>query len=97
MHVKIGPIRFKIQYIKNLRDERGSLDGWIRHHTSTISIDKSLNEQRARLVLWHEIIHAILTHGGYSDHDERMIDVLAGGVMNVLNENKWLRERRDTA
>ena len=90
--VKIGPIQFIIQYVEDLHDATGSLDGWIRHNTSIISIDKALDEQRTRLVLWHEIIHAILTHGGYSDHDERMVDVIAGGVMNVLNENKWLGE-----
>ena len=97
MRVKIGPVTFTVQYIKGLRDEVGSLDGWIRHNASIITIDKSLDKQRARLVLWHEIIHAILTHGGYSNHDERMADVIASGVMNVLNENKWLRKRSDAA
>ena len=97
MRVKIGPIRFAIQYVEDLHDQSRNLDGWIRHTSSKILIEKSLGKQRKRLVLWHEIIHAIMTHGGCEDHDETLVDIIAGGVMSVLNENKWLREMDDAA
>jgi hypothetical protein len=43
-----------------------------------------------RLVLWHELIHAMLFQLGYNEHDERLVDGLAHYVVSVLVDNPQL-------
>jgi hypothetical protein len=41
--------------------------------------------------LWHEMFHAILLQGGFREHDERLLDILAYGVVRLLQDNEFLR------
>ena len=68
------------------------LDGWIRHATSEILIDADLDPQMVPVILWHEVVHAILRQTGYHEHDERMIEILGHGIAEALKRNKGLRE-----
>jgi len=92
--VKVGPIRYRIVEVEGLVGDQSKLDGHIVYNPSEIRLEISLGSQRRHLVLWHEVIHAILTHGGFDDHDERMVDVLAASIMLVLQDNPWLAGTR---
>lgn len=92
--IKIGPTRFQITVIENLRDPRNdeSLDGHILYGESRIYLNAKLGDQSRRQTLWHEILHAVLVQAGVQEHDEQQIDALAYGVVGVLQDNPWLRE-----
>jgi hypothetical protein len=88
--VKIGPQIFDIVFEEDLHRGEEGLDGWIRFYSSTISLDKRLNEFSQRQVLWHEIIHAIFTIAGIKDLPDSAVDAIAYGVLGVLQDNEWL-------
>jgi hypothetical protein len=92
--IKIGAFIFTVITEKNLvREDRSeSLDGHIKYATSEIKVDASLMPQARRATIWHEVIHGILTQAGYSKHDERMIEAISHGLMNVLQDNPWLAQ-----
>ena len=92
--IRIGPVDFDIEYHKTLvsGDNSTKLDGEILHQISTIRLEMGTSPQFRRMILWHEIVHAILTQAGYHDHDEQMMEVLASGIMQVLRDNPWLIE-----
>jgi len=93
--VKIGPIKYKIVEKKRLtnhgRDTK--LDGSASYSHCRIGIEKGLNKQAKRLTLWHEIIHCILVQNGVGEHDERVVDAMAYGILDVLQDNPELNER----
>jgi hypothetical protein len=90
--IRIGPIVFKVVLVWRLtaEDNTKKIDGHIVYSSSEIKIEAGLEEQRKRQVIWHEIIHGILTQAGIYDQDEKAVDVLAHGVMDVLHDNPWL-------
>ena len=93
--VKIGPVAYAID---GERDMVGSgdngeavwLNGRFRSNHATITIDLGVDEQVARAVLVHEILHAILSHAGRKRHPERVIRALGYGVVDVLQRNPAL-------
>jgi hypothetical protein len=92
--IRIGPIDFAVREIERLvnTDAYEKLSGHIRYTDSEILLENNMESQAKRQILWHEILHGILTQAGYSDHDEKMIDIIAYGVMQVLRDNPALRE-----
>jgi hypothetical protein len=92
--VLIGAIRYPVERITGLHDAGKKLDGWVQYRPYSIQIDDALGEQGERVVLWHEILHAILAQAGFDDYDEeheRFIDALAYGIYQVLEDNSGLR------
>lgn len=94
-HVQIGPIRYTVKVIEDLHDHdatgvRKEWDGNIEYGSCEINIEQDLNSQRALQVLWHEVLHGILTGAATGDHDEKMIDILSHGLMDVLQRNPEL-------
>ena len=94
-------IEYKIQYIKNAGNvdpqKREVLSGQVDFWTRTIRIH--VNERPIQDVwqtLWHEIIHTIGTElhieeikfEGENDNKEKIIDLLATGINDVLFRNK---------
>ena len=90
--VRIGAVDYRIEAVKKLKREGCRLWGDIKYNCSRIRIVDKLGPQARRITLWHEIIHGILTQGGESKQDERQIDILAHGIVEVLRDNEWLRE-----
>lgn len=85
--VKVGPITYTIEE----RDERDSF-GEVLYGPCKLYLKRSLVSASKRMTLWHEVIHIILVHAGYRDQDEKLIEVLASGIMQVLQDNPALRE-----
>lgn len=92
MEIKVGAIVYQVEIVDDLRDGDQKLSGWIRHTDSLILLEAALSSQMGRHVLWHEIIHSIFEQAGIDDQDERIIQVLAYGIMGVLKDNPCLRE-----
>lgn len=89
--VRIGPFTYKVQAVKDLRnDDDRRMYGVISYADCAISIDDSSDPQVAEVTLWHEIIHAILTHANIHNHKEKVIDVIAHGIVQVLKDNPSL-------
>lgn len=81
--VKIGGMTFRIV----MQDVSGtSVDGSIIYAQSTIRIDDQATLDYRAAVLWHEMLHAILTQSGH-EHDEKLIDALAYGIVQILRDN----------
>lgn len=88
--IKIGPIYFEWERVKELRHDDGKrLDGYIRFGPSTIFTDEAMGEQREINVLWHETVHGISDVYG-ADLNEKQTEVLSNGVMDVIRHNPWL-------
>lgn len=82
--LKIGPCTYAV--VRSAITEYGLCD----YKRQTITLQPDLHPTAERLVLWHEIIHAILYQLGYNDHDEKLVDGLAHSIVSVLSENQAL-------
>lgn len=93
--VKVGPITYKIVEKKRLTNdnEDTKIDGSANYTHCKIRLDKRLGKQTKRLTLWHEIVHCILVQNSITEHDETMINALAYGIINVLQDNPELRKK----
>jgi hypothetical protein len=92
--IKIGPHTYKLIEIERLQDRGNyhSLCGQIDFRKQTIEIEKGLVGTYKRQTTWHEILHGILEAAGIrGDHDEQIIDAVATGIVQVLQDNDWLR------
>lgn len=87
--VKIGPIVYTIA--ENPRFASDQLVGEIRYYQSTIELQPNMSPAMTEVGLWHEMFHAILLQGGFREHDERLLDILAHGVVRLLQDNEFLR------
>ena len=54
---------------------------------STISIVRGCGKQYERVVALHEVVHAVLENAGFEFHDEGVVNALAYGLYNVIQEN----------
>jgi hypothetical protein len=92
--VKIGPHTYRVVEIERLQDRGNyrSLCGQIDFRNLTIEIEKGLVGTYKRQTLFHEIIHGVLENAGIrGDHDEQVVDAIATGIVQVLQDNEWLR------
>lgn len=92
--LRIGPLDFDINLVDGLTDQDGirKLNGHIHYDHCKIELEKRLPPQYQWLTLWHEIIHAILTQYSFDlENEERVVDALANGIVEVLQDNPWLK------
>ena len=59
----------------------------INYYDSIIEISRNCGEQRAKRDFLHEVVHAIYDNLGYTEHDEKQIDELAGALYQVIVDN----------
>ena len=86
--VQVGPIVYKIE-----EDTRTAIDGVygaIFYADSRISLQPGLSPAFQEVILWHEMIHAMLTQAGLRDQDEQHIHAIAYGVVQALHNNPEL-------
>ena len=90
--VKIGPVVYEVQYKEGLRGHDDLLlDGNIVYSDCLINIASGQHPQHQLVVLWHEILHGILTAAGIElDNNEQVVTALAHGVMGVVVDNPQL-------
>ena len=90
--VKIGTVVYDVQDdVENLHDfsgdQRIALWGHYKVDTSEILIANQLGPQQKVRVLWHEILHGVMSHAGIDDQSEQLIEVLAYGIVDLLRNN----------
>src|SRR5687768_2533391 len=86
--LKIGAIRYSVQYVKDLHRGDHKLDGHIQHGQTKISVEADLSHQAATQTILHETLHAIATQIGRPELlKEPVIDALAFGLFQVLHDN----------
>lgn len=88
--VRIGPLSYRVRVRRRPTIRGKPVDGHITYSRVRIVLAAHLKPQMARLTLWHEIVHGILTHGAITDQDERLVEVVAAGVVQVLRDNPEL-------
>jgi hypothetical protein len=86
--VKAGPIWYDIQLDEGLREKE--LYGSIRFLESVIALLPGLPLVLEKIKLLHELIHAVLANAGFAKHDERVVDALAFGLLQIWLENPEL-------
>ena len=87
--VRIGAIDYEVEFIEDLRDETGKLDGRIGYSKTKIQLDADMSAQATVQALLHEVIHAITMHMGKpkESRDESFIDAMAHGFYQVMRDN----------
>jgi hypothetical protein len=90
VNIKIGGTTYPVIDRDDLHDKHKQLFGWIKFDTSEIILDTELGPQARYTVLWHEIIHGILTNAGIEDQEERIVMALGHGIVQVLRDNPVL-------
>lgn len=93
--VKIGVITHKIKVIHNLygTQEDGKtcwLSGRIKHDLALIELDDENDPQSQLVVLWHEILHGILTQAGQTEQPENLLNALSFGLVQAVRNNPAL-------
>jgi hypothetical protein len=88
--VKVGAFTYQVEYDDRL-EENGQL-GRISLTASTIGIRPDMSPDLEKMTLIHEVLHGILFTAGLRDLDERVVDVLAHGIIQVARDNKGLLE-----
>lgn len=91
--IRIGSTIFDVKIIPNLADGSTRLDGHIVYGPSEIRIESSFGRQRKQIILWHEIIHALLDQSAaeLGDNTERVCEIVSHGIVSVLRDNEYLR------
>jgi hypothetical protein len=92
MIVNIGGMAYSVMLIAGLVHPKNEqrLDGHIIYSDCEIRIERAMALQAKFQILWHEIIHAIITHSGQKELSEGTIDALAYGIVGVLMSNQDL-------
>lgn len=87
--VKVGGVNYPIEYIKDLRDDGGKLDGRIHHGATLMQIENEMSEQGCAQAMMHEILHAATVQIGRQDisGDENLIDGLAFSIFQIIRDN----------
>jgi len=87
--IKVGGINYAVEYIENLCDESGKLDGRIKHSETRMQIESGMSEQAKAQSILHEAVHALTTQSGRQDisRKEDLIDSLAYGIYQIIHDN----------
>ena len=90
--VKVGPITYKVEVVKNLLDDDGKhFYGMVNYRDNIIFLDEA-EPQTMTQTLFHEIFHAMFHGNGIDEKDEIKLDTLATGIYSLLLDNPKLRE-----
>ena len=100
--IKIGPLTYKLKYTNGSKldlepawedpDDDTDYYGAISHKNQIIFVSKDNNEERGKLALLHEIIHAISEQYDAGLVEGQVIS-LTNGIVDVMNRNPWLRKK----
>lgn len=92
--IKIGPITYRISE-RDWPPDKDASQAMGRHaeFKGEILLLKDMPSDVKRATLWHECLHAILEHAGQPQEEstvEGMIDAIAHGIVEILNDNPWM-------
>lgn len=99
--IKCGPFIYEVKYINEFISERTddtgqsyARTGEIDHINQIITICTLTKPEFQTATLFHELLHAILSNGGFQDQSqlEPIIEALSIGLYGILKDNKSLRD-----
>ena len=93
MEINILGQNYKVIELEHIDQHDGiTTMGQINYLKNEIYILSNLTPERKEHTLWHEIVHGILDAQGYTEQsdNEKLINALATGIQNVLNNNDKL-------
>lgn len=92
--IKIGPMHYSVETREGLRSAKDQLLlGQIDFEELKIKLDASMRQEVQAVVFWHEIMHGVLYQAGRPEwEDERLIDALAYGMVDLLHNGCDLLE-----
>ena len=92
--LKVGAITFALTYVPGLKDDGKALWGHVVHQNARVAIESRNDPQLIYHTTWHEVLHIIFEQAGRAElaKDEEVIDLLAYGIMQVLQDNPWIAE-----
>jgi len=89
--IRIGGVDYAVIEKSGLNNGTAVCYGYINYEQSTIELNSgNQDHQKKCLTLWHEIIHGIVEHsniGLEKASDEAIVDTIAKGVYQVLQDN----------
>lgn len=84
--IKIGAKTYNIEITDKL--VLGcNFDGEVTYSDLTIRIRPDLAKKKEEAVFLHEVMHTILDHLGYIEHDEKKVDELANALHMIITDN----------
>ena len=81
--VKIGGLTYRVKQTSNVSN---GVDGEINPQTLKIKL-RPMNKAAMARTLLHEMLHGIHWELGYTEHDEKQIDALAGALYALIVDN----------
>ena len=90
--LKIGGVTYTVEQTKNLTLGNANYSGEIDYIECVIRICPG-NPQKMKADFVHEMVHGILDHLGYSDHDEKKVDEMAKALYMVFEDNPKMFEK----
>ena len=84
--VKIGGKTYKVELTDNLYLGAANASAEIVYSDLIIRITQQA-AQKMEADLLHEVVHGILEHLGYKDHDEKRVDEMAQALYMVIQDN----------
>lgn len=91
--VRIGAVDYVVKLVAHLSRGQEQIDGRAYNDLGVILIRAEMSPQLQLQTLWHEIVHAIVYQGQLGHFklgDERAVDPLAWGILQVVRDNPGL-------
>lgn len=90
MNIKIGPVTYELLPMGD--SSKGDYFGLVDHAKGKIYIDSDCRQDRRGLTLLHELTHAVLHLGGYSEEseNEKLVRHISSLFYQILNDNPGL-------
>lgn len=89
--VRISGVDYAVTFVSNLNDGEKMLDGCVDYNMSAISLNSdTVGYQRQCIVLWHEILHALIENSCVKldmEKEEEIVEALSRGIYGVLQDN----------
>lgn len=83
-NVKIGGLVYNIEFSNDMSSDYSAQ---IEYENLTIKLRPNMNPQKQKRDFLHELIHGIWAELGYSNHDEKQVDELAGALYALIVNN----------
>lgn len=84
--VKIGGKVYRVEVTDKLTLGKANVSAEIDYMELVIRIHPSARG-KMEADFWHEVVHGILDHLGYSRHNEKKVDELANAFYMVIRDN----------
>jgi hypothetical protein len=84
--LKVGGLPYKVEITENISLGRANYDGEIDYQEQKIRVVPAALERMESTFL-HEVVHALFSFLGYSEHDEKKVDELANALYMLIRDN----------